>query len=104
MKLKLFLFTALVIFGTTAYAASSSNILVDITPSNPAPHENTVITLSSYAYNLDTVSIKWSMTGKTVSSGIGKKSFSLEAPAAGSETNVIATLSLLDGEMETKIK
>jgi len=103
MKLKLFLFTALVIFGTTAYAASSSNILVDITPSNPAPHENTVITLSSYAYNLDTVSIKWSMTGKTVSSGIGKKSFSLEAPAAGSETNVIATLSLLDGEMETKI-
>ena len=103
MKLKLFLFTALVIFGTTAYAASSSNILVYITPSNPAPHENTVITLSSYAYNLDTVSIKWSMTGKTVSSGIGKKSFSLEAPAAGSETNVIATLSLLDGEMETKI-
>lgn len=83
--------------------ASSSSILVNIAPENPAPGENTNITLNSYAYNLDSVLIVWSVNGANASSGIGKKSFSLSAPSAGSETDVTATISLPDGTQDTKI-
>lgn len=83
--------------------ASSSDILVKISPENPAPKENTNITLNSYAYNLDSVLISWSVNGKNVSSGIGKKSFSLNAPEAGSQTDVVATISLSDGTQDTRI-
>jgi hypothetical protein len=83
--------------------SSNSGILVDIAPSSPAPYENTSITLKSYENNLDSVLISWSVNGKTVASGIGKKSFSTTAPAAGGETSIIATISLSDGAIETKI-
>ncbi|MFA5778017.1 MAG: hypothetical protein WC870_00795 [Candidatus Paceibacterota bacterium] len=84
--------------------ASATDILVNIAPENPAPRENTTITLNSYAYNLDIVLISWSMNGKTTLSGIGKKSFSLKAPSAGGETNITATIALPDGQTSLKIK
>ena len=100
-------FLALAISGTIlplgTEAASSSNILVDVAPENPAPNENVSVVLNSYAYNLDSVLISWSVNGKNILSGIGKKSFSLNAPAAGAETSVVATISLPDGAIDTKI-
>jgi len=60
-------------------AASSSSILVNIAPENPAPNENVDINLSSYAYNLDNVLISWSVDGKNSLSGIGRKSFLINA-------------------------
>jgi len=102
----LYLITVLIVFGSFALkvnAASSDSILVDIAPPNPAPNENTIITLSSYANNLDSVLISWSVNGKTVASGTGKKSFSITAPAAGGQTNVVATISLPDGIINTPI-
>lgn len=106
--LSLSLITILLLTGNTlplkkAWAASSSDILVNMVPENPAPGENVNITLSSYAYNLDSVSISWSVNGKSGLSGIGQKSFSVNAPSAGSETNVIAKIALPDGSVETKI-
>lgn len=83
--------------------ATSVDILITMTPENPAPGENVNITLKSYVNNLDSVLISWSVDGKNVSSGIGKKSFSLNAPNAGGETSVIATTSLPDGAIDTKI-
>ncbi len=103
----LYLIAGFAIFGINpalnAYAASVNDIIVSIVPSNPAPHENTNITLKSYAYNLDSVLISWLVNGKTVISGIGKKSFSTAAPAAGGETKVIARISLPDGTIDTAI-
>jgi hypothetical protein len=43
------------------------------------------------------------VNGKSASSGVGKKSFSLDAPNAGGETSVLAVTSLPDGAVETKI-
>jgi hypothetical protein len=83
-----------------ARAASPSSILVDVSPESPAPGENVNITLSSYANNLDTVPISWSVGGRTVSSGVGMKTFSLIAPAAGAESRVVATISLPDGNIQ----
>jgi hypothetical protein len=84
-------------------AASSSSIAVDVVPQNPAPYEEASISLSSYANNLDNVSISWYVNGKLVLSGIGKKSFSVKVGASGSETLVKAVINLPDGEIETSI-
>src|SRR3990167_9352145 len=102
-----FLITIFIISGAVlpfkANAASPSSISVNVVPENPAPNENTSITLSSYANNLDSVLISLSVNGKSVLSGIGKKSFSVNAGAAGSETSVVATISLPDGAIDTRI-
>src|SRR3989304_7885141 len=104
--LSLYLIATLLLFGSLALranAAPSTDILVDITPPNPAPYENTTITLKSYVYNLDSVMISWSLNSKTAASGVGKKSFSATAPAAGGDTSIVATISLPDGTIESKI-
>ena len=84
-------------------ASSSASILVDVAPENPAPGENVTINLNSYANNLDSVSISWSVDGKVASSGIGKKSFSVVAPKSGEEMTVIAAIALPDGPIDTRI-
>src|SRR5437773_12564624 len=84
-------------------AASSSSILISMVPENPAPYENVDISLNSYANNLDTVLISWSVDGKKVSSGIGKKSFSVKAGAAGSKSTVTAIIALPDGSIEINV-
>lgn len=92
-----------IILPLKALAVSSSSILVNVAPQNPNPNENVTITLSSYAANLDSVLISWSVDGKNILSGVGKKSFSLNAPAIGKETSVIATISFPDGTIDTRI-
>ena len=91
------------LFGTTVINAVSTDILVDIVPPNPAPNENVTINLKSYAYDLNSVLISWSINGKVSASGIGKKSFSTVAGKAGEEKNVVVTISLPDGTTDTKI-
>jgi len=86
-----------------SFAASENSILVDITPENPSPNQKTDITLKSYVNNLDTVLITWSVNGKSMSSGVGQKSFSVNAPAAGSETTVTATVALPDGTLQKRV-
>lgn len=110
MKFRFFLITSttllalfIILLPSKILAVSSSSILVNVAPENPAPNENVSITLSSYASNLDSVLIVWSVNGKTVLSGIGKKSFSLKAPNAGGETSVIASISLPDGTIDKRI-
>jgi hypothetical protein len=98
---------ALMLFGafypSRTNASDPTSILVNVVPENPAPGDNTTITLNSYANNLDSVLISWSVNGKVVSSGTGKKSFSVTAPGAGSEVVVIASVSLPDGTVDTRI-
>ena len=105
--LLLYLIATLILLGAVlpfrAKAALSSSILINVVPPNPVPNENTSITLNSYANNLDSVLISWSVDGKSVLSGIGRKSFSTQAPTAGSETTVTATIALPDGDIEKKI-
>jgi len=106
MKFKfLILFVAIFgIFSTSvALAISPSSIFVNLAPNNPAPYENTTITLSSYAANLDSVTISWFVNGNSALSGIGKKSFSLTTGAAGVEIKVEARIFLPDGEINRNI-
>ena len=109
MKLKflLLLFATFLLSGTVANAQSSSNIFISVVPPYPDPNENISVSLNSYLYNLDSVSISWSVNGKIITSGIGKKSFFTTAPDAGKEATVSATITLPDGitmEIKTVIK
>jgi hypothetical protein len=52
---------------------------------------------------LDSVLITWTVNGRSVSSKIGMKSFSVVAPAAGAETRVVATVALPDGSIDKVI-
>jgi hypothetical protein len=81
----------------SAAKAAASDISVNMVPANPAPGDNVSITLSSYLYDLNTVSISWSVNGKNSSSGVGDKSFSVTAPAAGAVTTVTAVVATSDG-------
>lgn len=83
--------------------ASSVGILVNMVPESPAPGEKVNINLSSYSSDLDSVLISWSVNGKNTSSGVGKKSFSVNAPKAGEETSIIATVSLPEGAKDIKV-
>ncbi len=91
------------IFALEAKAAVSDDVLVQVIPSNPAPNENVDIILKSFVYNLDSVSISWSVNGKMVASSIGKKTFSTTAGKTGEGINVVATISLPNGTIDTKI-
>jgi hypothetical protein len=69
------LFTAfsVIFFGFKVQAVSVNSVSVNVQPENPTPYENVTISLVSYASNLDSVLINWSLNGKTVLAGIGKK-------------------------------
>ncbi len=85
------------------FSASQASITVSVAPENPAPGEDTTVTLGSYENNLDSVLITWYVSGAQVSSQIGQKSISVKAPAAGSETSVRAVIHLPDGTLEKKV-
>lgn len=107
MGLKYLLVCLVLILGlgvaSPVSAVSPSSILVDVSPENPSPNSNVNISLRSYAANLDTVSITWIVNEKTVTSGIGKKEFSVTVGASGSSTTVRAKIYLPDGEIEKTI-
>jgi hypothetical protein len=108
MRLNL-LFLSLMLLGTVSFlplpalAASASNILVSVTPESPAPGETVTVTLKSYVNNLDSVSISWSINGKTSAVGIGKKTFSILAPEGDKEIRISASIALPDGRVEKDI-
>lgn len=91
------------LFIPNTKAATPSSLLINVAPENPAPFENTTITLNSYASNLDSVLITWYVNGKTSLSGIGKKTFTTKAPDAGKETSIKVSVYLPEGNIETNI-
>jgi len=104
--LSLFLIAVFLSFGvisTDTSLAASADIFIETIPANPNPDEDVLVTLSSYTDNLDTVPISWFINGKALSSGVGKKSFSLRAPKAGSTTTVSANISLPEGIAEKSV-
>jgi hypothetical protein len=107
MRLKyLFLYCLIALLPIGAFsvlAVSPSSISMSVVPPNPAPNESVTITLSSYAANLDSVSISWFVNGKSVLSGIGKKSYSTSVGSTGSRTTVLAKIALPDGEIDKSI-
>src|SRR3989344_8042891 len=103
MRFKFLILILVLGTASTVSAISPSAINVSIAPQNPAPNENVTITLSSFAANLDIVTISWIVNGKTALSGIGIKSFSTTVGGVGTEVRVAAKIMLPDGQIDKNI-
>jgi hypothetical protein len=99
----IFLLVVFATFGQTTYAQTANDIYADVVPENPAPGEGVDITLSSYLLDLNASKITWIVGGKSVLSGVGQKSYSLNAPTAGAETIVTIRIASTGGDIETKV-
>jgi hypothetical protein len=75
----------------------NSDIVLTIAPENPGANQNVTATLTSHATNLDKSNISWSLDGKEMDGGIGKKSFSFTTGNIGSPTVLTATINTIDG-------
>lgn len=76
---------------------AQSDISLSLTPENPVPYQDVVVTLVSYSFDVNIAMITWSANGKTLSSGLGKKSISLPVGDVGQEIPLKVQVSLVDG-------
>lgn len=83
-----------------AFAQAEASL--SLTPENPAPHENVVVTLVSYSFDVNVAMITWSVNGKTLLSGLGKKSITLPVGEVGQEIPLIVRADLADGSSVTQ--
>ncbi len=74
-----------------------SDITLKVSPENPGAFQTVTFSVSSFLFNANSQNISWSVDGKTVRSGIGATSFSVETKAIGSTTTVTMVLDI-DGE------
>jgi len=68
------IFLIILLAGTSVYGyAADIEATVTLTPTNPSPYSKTVLTLSSYSFDVNTSLITWSSGNKTLLSGMGQK-------------------------------
>lgn len=110
MRLKLqilYVFAILAIFGffaaDRAFAVTANDIIIKMMPDNPAPNENVVISLNSYAVDLDSTRITWTVNGRAGLTGIGEKNFTAKAGPAGSETFVNVNMEFPEEPVDIRI-
>lgn len=90
-------------FVSKSLAGSPNDIIVTMTPPNPTPGQTVNISLNSYLYNLDSVLITYLVNNKKVTEGVGKKSFSLQAPDLSGESTVLVNINLPDGNIQLRL-
>lgn len=71
---------------------------VKVSPENPAPLETIRVTIESYISDLDKATITWSINGKIVDSGTGKRTFSFQNGPSGKITRLSVTIVTNNGE------
>lgn len=82
------------------FAQAEMNL--SITPENPAPFQDVVVSLVSYSFDVNVAMITWSANGKTLSSGLGKKSITLPVGDVGQEIPLKVQAVLADGAKFTQ--
>ena len=83
-------------------AATDADLSVAITPEKPGAFQDVTVTISSYSTDLTRATIRWTVNGKVVLSGMGKKELTTTTGSVGSSTNIIADIILSDGTPITK--
>lgn len=74
-----------------------ADVIVDMIPANPSPNQRVTISLDSYAANLDAANITWTVNGKNVLTGYGKKQFVTTTGKLGARTVVQITIEAVTG-------
>lgn len=85
-----FLFIAVPIVDIQAQTAS--DISVQLSPESPGLLEEVTAKIVSFSVDLDRLNISWTLNGKVLSSGIGKKTFSFKTGGAGSATRISVSI------------
>jgi hypothetical protein len=76
---------------------SSNTLSTTITPEFPRPNEFVTISIENYGTDLNAATIRWSLNGKVVLEGVGKKKFSFDVGSIGTPSKVTVTVSPLNG-------
>ncbi len=71
---------------------SSSDIIVESIPENPAPFEDVTISINSYATDLNKAYIEWKQNGELVLSGTGKIAYSFQTGDVNTNTSFVVSI------------
>lgn len=91
------LFLILTLICSISFVYADMDASVSLTPTNPAPFDKVVLTLSSYSFDVNTALITWSSGGKVIDSGMGKKTLSVTAGDAGQLLPITYKATTADG-------
>ena len=80
-------------------SALSDYLEITTTPNNPKPNEETTITVESNLTDLDKAEITWTRNGRTVTKGVGERSFTFTNGASGILTTI--NVSIVTNAKET---
>ena len=84
-------------------ASSIRNYLeVKTIPETPGPSEMVRVSIESYLTDLNKATISWSLNGKVVDRGVGRKSFSFQNGPSGKTTRLTIPITTNAGEYITK--
>ncbi len=83
LRTRLILSFFLVLVPTYSFAAL--DVSVTMNPINPAPYQETTITLTSTSFDVNGAMITWKNAGTTLLSGLGAKKLTVTAGASGQE-------------------
>lgn len=89
------LFIASFLLPFTVFAQAEASL--SLTPENPVPNEDVVVTLVSYSFDVNVAMITWSVNGKTLLSGLGKKSITLPVGEVGQDIPLTVQATTADG-------
>ena len=78
------------------------DITVNVTPENPSPDQQVVLTVQSYSVDTKTANIEWSVDGRMVAKGTGVESYTLTTKKLGVSTSVMVVIVPLSGISVTK--
>ena len=95
MRYYYLLFLTLCFLPALTFAQAEATLT--LSPKNPNPNENVTVTLSSYSFDVNTAKISWMVNGKTISSGEGERSITLQLGNVGQEIPLRVEVLLYDG-------
>ncbi len=73
------------------------DINVTLTPDQPGPNQNVVITIGSYATDLNKATITWTVDGVQKLSGVGKTKISITTGSVGKKTEITIAIIVQEG-------
>ena len=79
-----------------------TDINVDMVPEIPKPNETVYVSLTSYATNINSANITWSVNDEIKQSGMGQKSFTFSVGAMNTTTTLNITIETQEGEVVEK--
>lgn len=98
--ISLFLFALFIILPSFAHAQDIGPervLQITTTPENPTPNSSVDISIENYTYDLNKAEISWYVNGSLIAKGVGKKTFTAQIGAAGTQTIVKVSIKAAEG-------